>query len=174
MRKRVSQNSGDFWISLPQDEREAIKAKLPELVIYDRRCAVFYHQVCGYANQIFSSNLVRHSTARVIAAIAGIEVPVGSWNQLLPFLHQTSTSTEVAHREVGSYILYTVLESIVEGFQQHLQSLFQLFEQLLQDPESIEVRVTTVRSLGVIAQYIDAEEKADIVCQLNHLISQLS
>ena len=91
------------------------------------------------------SALVRHSTARVIAAIAGIEIPVGGWPQLLPFLHETATSSEAAHREVGIYILYTVLETIVEGFQEHLQAFFKLFEGLLQDPESAEVRVTTVR-----------------------------
>jgi hypothetical protein len=37
------------------------------------------------------------------------------------------------------------LETIVEGFQEHLQSFFKLFETLLQDLESTEVRVTTVR-----------------------------
>jgi hypothetical protein len=49
------------------------------------------------------------------------------------------------HREVGIYILYAVLETIVEGFQEHLQNLFKIFETLLCDPESSEVRVTTVR-----------------------------
>lgn len=95
--------------------------------------------------RIVSSNLVRHSAARVIAAIATIELPIGTWSQLLPFLHQTCISQQVAHREVGIYILFTVLENIVEGFQEHLQSFFKLFEQLLNDPDSIEVRITTVR-----------------------------
>jgi importin-4 len=91
------------------------------------------------------SKLVRHSSARVVAAIAEIELPTGTWEPLLPWLHQTAISPQVAHREVGSYILYTVLESIVEGLQQHLQSLFELFERLLADPDSAEVRITTVR-----------------------------
>ncbi|KIM83108.1 hypothetical protein PILCRDRAFT_450443 [Piloderma croceum F 1598] len=144
MRKRVAQNSGDFWTQLPQDGREQIKAKLPELILVEPH------------------NLVRHSAARVIAAIATIELPIGTWSQLLPFLHQTCISPQVTHREVGIYILFTVLENIVEGFQEHLQSFFKLFEQLLNDPESIEVRITTVRALGVIAQYIDSDDKADI------------
>jgi len=33
MRKRVSQNSGDLWTQLPPNEREEIKAKLPELIL---------------------------------------------------------------------------------------------------------------------------------------------
>lgn len=94
---------------------------------------------------LLPSALVRHSTARVIAAIAGIEMPVNTWPQLLPFLLETATAPQAVHREVGIYILYAVLETIVEGFQEHLQNVFKLFENLLCDPESPEVRVTTVR-----------------------------
>ena len=81
----------------------------------------------------------------------------------MPFLQQTVVSVTVAHREVGVYILFTVLEDIVEGFQEHLQGFFKLLEGLLVDPESIEVRITSVRALGVIAQYIDGDDKTDIV-----------
>ncbi|KAH7913038.1 armadillo-type protein [Hygrophoropsis aurantiaca] len=144
MRKRVSQKSGDLWTQLPSDERQQIKDKFPELILAEQ------------------NKLVRHSAARVIASIASVEIPLGSWPQLLPWLHNSCTSPQVAHREVGVYILFTVLENIVEGFQEHLQSFFKLFEALLADPESIEVRITTVRALGVIAQYIDADDKADI------------
>lgn len=144
LRKRVNQNSGNMWTLLPQIEREEIKAKLPELILSE------------------PNKLVRHSAARVIAAIASIEIPLGTWDQLLPFLQQTCTSTQAAHREVGSFIMFTVLENIVEGFQQHMQGLFILFSQMLADPESIEVRITTVRALGVIAQYIDSDDKAEL------------
>ncbi|KAI0085836.1 ARM repeat-containing protein [Irpex rosettiformis] len=144
LRKRISQNSGDLWIQTSTSERDQIKAKLPEVILAE------------------PNNLVRHSAARVVAAIASIEIPLGQWNELLPFLEQTCTSREVAHREVGIYILFTVLENIVEGFESHLQSLFRVFEQLIQDPESAEVRVTTVRALGVIAQYIDSTDKEEI------------
>ncbi|KAJ6607522.1 armadillo-type protein [Mycena sp. CBHHK59/15] len=144
MRKRVAQNSGNLWGQLPQSDREEIKTKLPEIVVAD------------------SDNLVRHSVARVMAAIANIEVPIGTWPQLLPFLHQTCVSSQVVHREVGIFILYTVLDNLVEGFKDHLQSFFKLFSQLLVDPESIEVRITTVRAMGVIASYIESEDKDDV------------
>ncbi|KDQ49200.1 hypothetical protein JAAARDRAFT_43038 [Jaapia argillacea MUCL 33604] len=144
MRKRVMANSGDFWLQVPQSDREQMKAKLPELTLSE------------------SNNLVRHSTARVVAAIATIEIPTGTWPQLLPFLEHTATSPQASHREVGVFVLYAVLENIIEAFQDHLQSFFKLFESLLNDPESAEVRVTTVRCLGVIAQYIDADDKADL------------
>ena len=86
-----------------------------------------------------------------------------NWVTLIPFLEQTCVSPQAVHREVGIFILYTVLENIVEGFESQLQNFFKLFESLLNDPESAEVRITTVRALGVIAQYVDADDKADIV-----------
>ncbi|KAG5647450.1 hypothetical protein DXG03_009381 [Asterophora parasitica] len=144
MSQTAEEPAGNLWTQLQQNEREQIKSKLPELILAEQ------------------NNLVRHSAARVVAAIATIEIPLGTWSDLLPFLHQTCTSPTVTHREVGIYILFTVLENIVEGFQEHLQSFFKLFEQLLADPESIEVRITTVRALGVIAQYIDSDDKNDL------------
>ncbi|KDR80526.1 hypothetical protein GALMADRAFT_240827 [Galerina marginata CBS 339.88] len=144
LRKRVSQNSGNLWTLLPQSDREEIKRKLPDLTLTEQ------------------NHLVRHSAARVISAIASLEVSHGTWNELLPFLQQTCTSPQVAHREVGSFILFTVLENIVDEYSQQLANLLDLFRGLLADPESIEVRITTVRSLGVIAQYIDTEDKAEL------------
>ncbi|EAU90542.2 importin beta-4 subunit [Coprinopsis cinerea okayama7 len=141
LRKRVSQNSGNLWTQLDQSIREQIKQDLPKLILEEK------------------NKLARHSAARVIAAIASIEVPAGTWSNLLPLLESACQSSEAGHREVGSFILYTVLENIVEGFQEYLPKLFSLFEALLQDP-SIEVRITIVRALGVIAQYIDNDDKA--------------
>lgn len=148
MRKRVSQNSGNLWTLLPPHEREEIKSKLPELILAEPKWETLYSLAYFCWLPFSRSNLVRHSAARVIAAIATIEIPQGTWAQLLPFLHQTCISSQVTHREVGIYILFTVLENIVEGFQEHLQSFFKLFEQLLVDPESIDVRITTVRYLS--------------------------
>jgi hypothetical protein len=37
LRKRVQDNSGELWLQLPQNEREEIKSKLPELVLADNR-----------------------------------------------------------------------------------------------------------------------------------------
>lgn len=43
----------------------------------------------------------------------------------------------------------------------NVQELYTLFDQLLRDPESSDVRVTTVRSLGVLARYISSEDKRE-------------
>ncbi|KAI5118112.1 hypothetical protein M0805_003466 [Coniferiporia weirii] len=144
LRKRVSQRSGELWINVPQSERDQIKQKLPEITLAE------------------PSKLVRHSDARVIAAIASIEMPLQQWPDLLPLISRCCTSPQVHERELGTFVLFTVLEAIVEGFTEHVQELFKLFEQLLQDPQSADVRVTAVRALGVMAQYVSIEEKAEI------------
>ncbi|KIJ20624.1 phosphatidylinositol 3-kinase [Paxillus involutus ATCC 200175] len=144
LRKRVRQQSGDLWVQLPQAAREQIKNELPQLILAE------------------PNKLVRHSAARVVASIASVELKEGTWPQLLPWLNEACTSAQVAQREVGVYILFTVLETVIEGFQDSNQNFFKLFEILIVDRESMEVQVTTVRALGVLAQYIDADDKADI------------
>lgn len=88
---------------------------------------------------------MRHSTARVIAAIASHEVPLQQWPKLLPFLHSVMTSPVAAQREIGIFILFTVLEEVMDTLESHITQFFQLFAQLLNDPESLEVRITTCK-----------------------------
>ncbi|KDQ11917.1 hypothetical protein BOTBODRAFT_34989 [Botryobasidium botryosum FD-172 SS1] len=144
LRKRVMQKEGTLWIALAQDVRETIKSKIAEVIIVEQ------------------SEIVRHSTARVIATIAEIELPLNNWPALLPWLYQCATSSVVTQREIGVYVLYSVLENVVEGLQEKMQEFFNLFARTLQDPESENVRNTTVRALGTISQYIDQDEKPDI------------
>lgn len=55
------------------------------------------------------------------------------------------TSTVATRREIGIFILYTVLEEVMDTLESHITEFFQLFDRLLKDPESLEVRVTTCK-----------------------------
>lgn len=101
--------------------------------------------------------------ARVVSVIAEIELPLDTWPDLLPFLQQATSSPTAAHREVGIFVLFSVLEAVIEALKEQISALFTIFSQLLVDPESSEVRITTVRALGTLAQFIEADDKADIV-----------
>ncbi|TIB97245.1 ARM repeat-containing protein [Wallemia mellicola] len=144
LRKRVGNSNGNLWKNCPQDIRTSIKSRLLEVILVE------------------NSNLVRHSCARVISAIAEIELPLNTWPDLLGYLTQASTSANAAHREIGIFVLYALLETIIEGFESHLPSLFALFAKSITDPESLEVRVTTLKALGKVAEYIDIDDKNDI------------
>ena len=50
-----------------------------------------------------------------------------------------------ARREIGVFVLYSVIESIVDSSTWVMRRFLQIFEKLLQDPESDVVRVTGVR-----------------------------
>lgn len=90
------------------------------------------------------SEIVRHSTARVISSIARIDVPENKWPELLGFLNQACASATAIHREVGTYCLYTLFEVIADFFMDHTAPLYDLFSKAIVDPESKRVRVTTV------------------------------
>ena len=109
---------------------------------------------CLCSTRLRFSKLVRHSAARVIASIASIELKEGTWPQLLSWLNEACTSPQVAQREVGVYILFTVLETVLEGFQDSTQNFFKLFQVLIGDSESMEVRVTTVR-YALLSEIVD-------------------
>lgn len=102
--------------------------------------------------------LPRHSKARVIAAIAKVDLEDGEWTELPGILQQASTSQEARHREVGVYIIYTVLETIPEIFHDNVGPMLKLFEQTIQDPTSVEVRINSMLALTELAMIIDTDE----------------
>ncbi|VDC01454.1 unnamed protein product [Peniophora sp. CBMAI 1063] len=144
LRKRVYARSGDMWLQVNQADRDAIKANLPSFILNE------------------SQKLVRHSAARVIAAIAGIEMEHNTWPTPLPWIPETCLSTAVAHRKIGVFVLFSVIESIMDTSTSTIPKFLQLFEKLLQDPESNDVRVTAVRALGTVGKYIYSDEKTEI------------
>lgn len=102
--------------------------------------------------------LPRHSKARVIAAIAKIDFEDGQWADLPGVLQQAATSPTVKHREVGIYIIYTLLETMPDMFQENMSQMLTLFDRTIQDPESVEVRVNTMLALSELALVLDTEE----------------
>jgi hypothetical protein len=121
--------------------------------------------------------LVRHSAARVISSIAKIDLENKEWASLPGVLAQASTSQQVAHREVGVYILFTLLETLEDVFQDKLSGLFPLFEKTIKDPESAEVRINTMLCLSRVAMLIepddDPENLAKFVQALPNMVAVL-
>lgn len=147
------------------------KAELRQLAAVEARKLVQKHwasvpadQKAPLRNQLFQSTLnddvtlVRHSAARVVSAIARIDFEDGEWGDLPGYLQQAATSNTARHREVGVYILFTILESVGDTFPGNLSDLYKLFSTTIQDPESAEVRVNTMLALSRMAMLLDPEE----------------
>lgn len=103
-------------------------------------------------------SLPRHSKARVIAAIAKVDLEDGQWADLPGFLQQASTSPTSSHREVGVYIIYTLLETMPDMFQENMAAMLKLFNQTIQDPDNVEVRINTMLALSELAMVLDTDE----------------
>ncbi|WWC73041.1 uncharacterized protein I206_107006 [Kwoniella pini CBS 10737] len=146
LRKRISSGDGRQWKKNPQELREQIKSSLLERLTQEQ------------------SAIVRHALSRAVAAIADIELTVNppQWPTLLPGLYQAAASPTKTHRETAIYVLFSILDTVAESFETQLQSLFKVFSQSLVDPESSEVRVTTLRALAKVAEYIEAGDKHDV------------
>jgi hypothetical protein len=133
------------WAALPADQKASLREQLFQFTLNEE------------------VTLTRHSAARVISAIAAQDFEDGEWADLPGFLLQASTSQTTRHREVGTYIIQTVLESVGDSFPGKVSDLYKLFGTTLQDPESAEVRVNTMLALSRLAMLLDSEEDPEQV-----------
>lgn len=134
---------------MAQNLRNAIKERITQVILAE------------------PASIVRHTIARVISAIAQYELQGGTkqvtWAALIPWVEQSCVAQQAAHREVGVYVLFTILDNLMDEVSERLTTFFALFDNLIRDAESAEVRVTAVRCLGQVAQYIDSHQKEEIV-----------
>ncbi|KAH8896684.1 importin beta-4 subunit-like protein [Thozetella sp. PMI_491] len=112
----------------------------------------------------------RHAESRVIAAIAALDFDEGEWTDLLPALFTLASNSDVAQREVGSYIIYSLLEANPTFFTEHLLKLLELFNHTLRDPQSADVRINSMMSIGALLLLFDADEDDEPVNALQVLI----
>lgn len=76
---------------------------------------------------------------------------------------KASESPVAAEREISIYTLQAMMDTVVVSFAENLPQIYALFAKTLQDPDSLEVRVTTVQALGRVAEYIETDEETSIV-----------
>ena len=79
-------------------------------------------------------------------------------------MFESAESPNAVQRQTAMLVLFYVLETFVdsEELKSHLPRIMALFAKGIQDPESLEVRVTTVRALSKVAENIDSDDQADL------------
>jgi len=97
-----------------------------------------------------NSDLVRHTVARIISAIARLDLDENRWPQLLPELQRSAVAADVREREIAIYVLYALLDSqdYSAAAAEKPEEMLQLFSQTVKDPESLTVKVNTVLALS--------------------------
>lgn len=128
------------WANLPADQKASLRNQLFQFTLNE------------------DVTLTRHSAARVIAAIASQDFEDGEWADLPGYLHQAATSATARHREVGTYIIWTTLESVGDAFPGKSADLYKLFSTTIQDSESVEVRINTLLGLSRLAMLLEPDE----------------
>ncbi|KAK2736910.1 hypothetical protein FQN57_000513 [Myotisia sp. PD_48] len=133
------------WLKIPSEQKPQIREQLLRSALNE------------------SAPLVRHACARIVSAVAKIDLNDGEWGELPQFLLQAATSAKQEERAVGTYILFTILETLGEGFQEKFLDLLQLFDKTIRDPESAEVRINTLIALSKLALHLDSDENETAV-----------
>ena len=83
---------------------------------------------------------------------------------------QAALSSKKEERAVSIYILFTILETLGEGFEEKYLDLLNLFDKTIRDPESPEVRTNTLMALSKLSIYLDASEHGQCVAAFQNLL----
>lgn len=128
------------WTKIPANQRPHARSQLLQATLDEKDAKV------------------RHAAARLISAIAKIDLNDGEWADLPSFLQKAATSSKQEERVVGTYILFSILETMGDAFSERFRDLFALFGSTIRDPESNEVRINTMLALSKMAMVIDEED----------------
>lgn len=132
--------SKKHWSQVPQDKKELCRSHLIE----------------GSLKETSGAN--RHSLARLIAGLVSLDLEDGQGEECLKQIIPLNNSDNVVAREVGSFLVYAMLENDPTHFSDHTHQLLQLFRARIEDSESKEVRMNIVRAIGAILYIIEPEE----------------
>ncbi|KAL2016780.1 hypothetical protein VTK56DRAFT_2993 [Thermocarpiscus australiensis] len=149
-----------------QAARLAVKhwEKIPK----EQKPAVRQHLVQATMNE--QTPRARHANSRLVAAVAALDLEDGEWPDLIPALFNLASSNELAQREVGSYIIFSLLEENPTCFGDHVDKLLELFSHTLRDPQSADVRINSMMSIGAMLLMFEPLEEEEQVQKLQTLI----
>ncbi|KAJ2895055.1 uncharacterized protein MKZ38_006962 [Zalerion maritima] len=119
------------------------------------------------------TTLARHSLSRVIAAIAGVDLPKQQWPELLPGIVSECRSSSVANREVCSFILFAILEDDPTHVLNDLHGLFDLLQVLIKDGESSHVCINAMQITSCFLDVIHPDEDTKSLQAIRTLIPSM-
>jgi len=113
---------------------------------------------------------VGHASARLVAGLGALDHENNAWPELVPALFTLAGSSDRAQREVGSYIIFSTLEANALIYNDHVHALLDLFGKTIVDPESADVRINTMLSIGATLVLIDSDEDEKAVAAVQNLV----
>ncbi|ODV95328.1 hypothetical protein PACTADRAFT_50063 [Pachysolen tannophilus NRRL Y-2460] len=119
------------------------------------------------------SKILRHSSARVVAAIGEIDLANNQWLDLLNTLVGACSDSNVQTKEMAVYILACLLESEISVLSSHASDFLNLFATTLNDTSSLAIRVTSLLALSDVATYIEDDLDANLCSKFASLIPSM-
>ncbi|KAH7161717.1 armadillo-type protein [Dactylonectria macrodidyma] len=144
-----------YWEKTPADQRQLGRTHLLDGALKE------------------SSGAVRHSLARLVAGIVSSDMENGEGEDFLKQLLPLNNSDNVVAREVGSFLLYAILEEDPTHFSDHTHQLLELFQARIEDPQSKEVRINIVRGIGAILMIVEPEEDPQALKAMQSFVPSL-
>ena len=114
--------------------------------------------------------LLRNAEARVISVIAKLDAPKNEWPDLLEKLAIITKNGYSQQREVTTFVLHALLESLGSDLGSRFGELLEIFSKTIHDTESSLVRIHTSKALGSLAQAFDGEVEDDLATKFQATI----
>ncbi|KAI4196451.1 MAG: hypothetical protein LQ350_006546 [Teloschistes chrysophthalmus] len=143
------------WKSLPEDQRPQIRQHVLQKTLGE------------------DQQLLRHSAARVITAIAKSDLEDGQWPDLFDTLVQAANSETPRHRAVGTYVLFTTIEAFGEDMSEKMPQMLQVFSKTIRDTQSAEVKINSMLGVSRIAILLDGDDDAEVLTTVQDLIPNM-
>ncbi|KAL6714314.1 hypothetical protein ACLMJK_007737 [Lecanora helva] len=143
------------WKTLPSDHKTQYRQRLLQGTLQEEE------------------QIVRHAAGRAITSIAKIDLENGDWPDAVDVLLRAAGSPDSRQREVGTYLLFTSLESIGESWSQRFHDMLQIFSRTIRDPENADVRINTMLALSRLAIVLDTDQDEDSLKILQSAIPQM-
>ena len=83
---------------------------------------------------------MRHAASRVITSIAKIDLENGEWLDVFDVLLRAANSPDPRQRGVGTYLLFTSLESIGEAMTQRFHEMLEIFSRTIRMASKFNIR----------------------------------
>ncbi|GAB9462647.1 Importin-like protein [Globisporangium polare] len=99
--------------------------------------------------------VVRSAVATLISSLALHEVPTGKWPELMIFINTCASSASEDQRETAMKLLQLLGESMGTYLQPHFNDLKSLYATALQDPQSLKVRVASMRAASALVEFLE-------------------
>ncbi|CAI4215418.1 unnamed protein product [Parascedosporium putredinis] len=100
----------------------------------------------------------RRSLSRLLANVITLDLENNEGEDVVRDIIALNTKDDAPSREIGSFLVYCLLDTDPLRFTDHISQLFQLFSQTINDPQSKDVCVNTIRSLGALLIVIEPDE----------------